>query len=293
MGVEVLSRIRHTLSQHVSGSSLAGDGLLVRIRSASIAMLAGVTAIGLGLVVFISQQGWPEVFSGPIPASPRAAVVHNDTIALSPAGSGGTVAAGPSRGASLRSSSASPQHAPAAGAPGSALAGSRQVSAQGPAVHAAPIAPEPSPAPSVPSPAPAPAPAAPAQPPAASPVPTPASTPVVGTGSGNGPQSAASNPLGEIAEGGASEDDDGKGGHGWRYHGSPQSLLGGSVDGESPGRSHSHSHSQQPKEALPSPSEYQPPAPAQIPALPSAGRSEEGKDWSAYRDVGKPGWGRH
>lgn len=59
-----------------------GDDLFARARSAWIALLGLVTATGLGLVVFISQLGWPLVFSGPLPESPVQGVVHNDTIAL-------------------------------------------------------------------------------------------------------------------------------------------------------------------------------------------------------------------
>jgi hypothetical protein len=84
MVVEVLSRFGQALSQHVSESRLAGDGFLVRIRTVSIALLGVVTAIGLGLVVFISQQGWPEVFTSRIPDAPKLGVVQNDAIALAP-----------------------------------------------------------------------------------------------------------------------------------------------------------------------------------------------------------------
>lgn len=286
MGVEVLSKVRHALSQHVSGSSLAGDGLLVRIRSTSIAMLAAVTAIGLGLVVFISQQGWPEVFSGPIPANPEAAVVHNDTIAPPPAGGGfGGVAVTPRGGVPSNPSSAPPRGARGVGA-GSALAGSRQISSQGPAAHAAPIASEPPAA----TPAPSPAPTAPVQTPVATPAPAPAPTaPVADTDTDGGAQSAASSPLGEIARGAVSEDDDGSRYHGgWYHHSPPPPPLAGLANGGSKG----HSHSQQPKESLPPASEYPVPAPAQIPALPNEA-SSEGGGGSGYRGVGKPGWGRH
>lgn len=81
MTVEVRFKLRQTLSEAVLGSSLAGDGLLVRLRSTSIAMLAAVAVVGLGLVAFASQVGWPEVFSGPIPADRQLGVVRNDPIA--------------------------------------------------------------------------------------------------------------------------------------------------------------------------------------------------------------------
>jgi len=81
MTVKVASRLRQALSDTVLGSSLAGDGLLVRLRSTSIAILAAVAVVGLGLVAFISQLGWPAVSSGPIPAGPEPGVVRNDPIA--------------------------------------------------------------------------------------------------------------------------------------------------------------------------------------------------------------------
>lgn len=85
MAIEVNIRLRQSLSRAILGSSLAGDGLLVRLRSASIALLAVVAAIGLGLIAFVMQMGWPTVFSGPIPAGPELGVVRNDPIVAPPA----------------------------------------------------------------------------------------------------------------------------------------------------------------------------------------------------------------
>jgi competence protein ComEC len=71
-----------------------GVRMLLRMRRASIALLALVGAVGLGLIVFISQLGWPGVVSGPLPGPPtEAGTVHN-AIALSEAARGGD-AAGP------------------------------------------------------------------------------------------------------------------------------------------------------------------------------------------------------
>lgn len=78
----VLSRARHLLSHSVLGSSLAGDGLLVRLRSTSIGLLGIVTAVGLGLIAFIAQLGWPGVFNAPIPGAPHEAGAIHDAIAL-------------------------------------------------------------------------------------------------------------------------------------------------------------------------------------------------------------------
>ena len=56
--------------------------MLLRLRRASIALLGLVGAVGLGLVFFISQIGWPGVISGPLPGAPtRIGTVH-DAIAL-------------------------------------------------------------------------------------------------------------------------------------------------------------------------------------------------------------------
>ncbi len=70
------------LSRSVFGSSLAGDAMLVRLRSTSIALLALVTAIGLGLVAFISQLGWPGIVNSPIPSNPTEAGAVHGAIAL-------------------------------------------------------------------------------------------------------------------------------------------------------------------------------------------------------------------
>jgi hypothetical protein len=77
--------------------------MLLRLRRASIALLGLVGAVGLGLVFFISQIGWPGVLSGPLPATPtRVGSVH-DAIALTHPGpaitAAGTPAVGGGRGA--------------------------------------------------------------------------------------------------------------------------------------------------------------------------------------------------
>lgn len=60
--------------------------MLLRLRRASIALLGLVGAVGLGLVFFISQIGWPGVISGPLPGTPtRVGTVH-DAIALTHSG---------------------------------------------------------------------------------------------------------------------------------------------------------------------------------------------------------------
>ena len=150
------------LSDTVLGSSLAGDGLLVRLRSTTIGLLGLVAVVGLGLVAFISQIGWPGVFSGPLPAAPAGGVVHNDTIALvqaethlTPAASG--VGGRPRAKANHRDETSNVE---------SGVAGADQLT--GPAAeHPASPAPEPSSPPAQAPPAPIPPPAA--QPPASTP----------------------------------------------------------------------------------------------------------------------------
>jgi hypothetical protein len=85
MPVEVDSSPRHSLLASIVGTSLTGDGLLVRLRSTMIALLGLVAAVGLGLVAVVSQIGWPSVVSGPIPNPPAPAVVRNDAIVAPPA----------------------------------------------------------------------------------------------------------------------------------------------------------------------------------------------------------------
>lgn len=62
--------------------SLAGEGMLVRLRRTSIALLGAVAAVGFALIVFISQLGFPAVFNDPIPANPSEAGAVHDAIAL-------------------------------------------------------------------------------------------------------------------------------------------------------------------------------------------------------------------
>src|SRR3954453_6946541 len=82
MDVKVASKIGHALTRSLGGLSLADGSMLLRLRRASIALLGLVGAVGLGLVFFISQIGWPGVLSGPLPGTPtRVGAVH-DAIAL-------------------------------------------------------------------------------------------------------------------------------------------------------------------------------------------------------------------
>ena len=72
--------------------SLLGDGMLVRLRSVSIALFGLATVVGLGLTVFIAQLGFPGVFSSPIPGDSSKAGSVGGAIALAPSGSIGSPA---------------------------------------------------------------------------------------------------------------------------------------------------------------------------------------------------------
>jgi hypothetical protein len=92
MDVKVASKVGHALTRSLGGFSLAEGSMLLRLRRASIALLGLVGAVGLGLVFFISQIGWPGVLSGPLPGTPtRVGTVHN-AIALTHSGSSTAVA---------------------------------------------------------------------------------------------------------------------------------------------------------------------------------------------------------
>jgi hypothetical protein len=85
MVVKVVSKVGQAFSRSLGRLSLADGSMLLRMRRASIALLALVGAVGLGLIFFISQLGWPGVVSGPLPGPPtQAGTVHN-AIALSDA----------------------------------------------------------------------------------------------------------------------------------------------------------------------------------------------------------------
>lgn len=163
MSVVVGSRLRQTLSNATLGSSLAGDGLLIRLRSTTIGLLGLVAVVGLGLVAFISQIGWPSVLSGPLPAAAPGGVVHNDTIALvqakaHPTPAPGAIGVRPQAQANRRDETASNVESGVAGA--DLLTGPA-------AEHPASPAPGPSSPPAQAPPAPVPPPAA--QPPASTP----------------------------------------------------------------------------------------------------------------------------
>ena len=82
MVVAVASKVGQSVSQSLGGLSLASGSMLVRLRRTSIALLALVGAVGLGLIVFISQLGWPAVISGPLPGVPEKSGTVERGVAL-------------------------------------------------------------------------------------------------------------------------------------------------------------------------------------------------------------------
>lgn len=83
MDVEVASRLKKAIARSVGPSALVGDDMLIRLRSTTIGILGLIAAVGLGLVGFASNQGWPGVFGGPLPQAPPR-LVENDSISAPP-----------------------------------------------------------------------------------------------------------------------------------------------------------------------------------------------------------------
>jgi len=83
MDVEVASKLGQAVARAISPSTLVGDDMLIRLRSTTIGILGLVAAVGLGLVGFVSNQGWPGVFGGPLPQAPTR-LVENDSISAPP-----------------------------------------------------------------------------------------------------------------------------------------------------------------------------------------------------------------
>jgi hypothetical protein len=125
MDVKVLSRLGQTLSRRLSESSVVGNSMLVRLRSGTIGLLGIVTAVGLGMVMLLSQQGWPDVASGPLPPRPPSRFVQHETIAVPTAVSPRRSA--PRTAPSTRSRHSSPTHAHASAPLHSAPAGESEL----------------------------------------------------------------------------------------------------------------------------------------------------------------------
>lgn len=176
-GCLVVSRIQHRLQ--AAGHSLAGDGMLLRLRNASIALVAAVAAVGLGLTLFIAQLGFPGAFSGPIPGSPAKVGTVHDSIALTH-----SPGVAPSRSQSgARSGVAASTHPRRAGNGGTPGVGGSHRFTPSPQAQPGPVASQP--ASSVPVSEPTASPTAPPQSPAAA-TPTPVAAGATPTGTSNG-----------------------------------------------------------------------------------------------------------
>jgi len=178
-GCLVVSRIQDRL--RAAGHSLAGDGMLLRLRNASIALVAAVAAVGLGLTLFISQLGFPGAFSGPIPGNPAKVGTVHDSIALTHSPG---VASSPSRSRSGAGSAAAvPTHSRRASNAGTPGVGDSHRFTPSPDAQPGPVASQPTS--SVPPSEPTAPPTAPAQSPAAA-APTPVAAGATPTGTSNG-----------------------------------------------------------------------------------------------------------
>lgn len=216
----MISRFRQILRHRLSSDALLGDTLLVRLRSVTVGLLGLVTAVGLGLVVLLMQQGWPSVLGGPLPPAPPR-FVHNEAISQPPAGDRGPARA-PAR-ALVDSRRARPS-APRRLVVDSAAVGvaPRSPSPPGPESHG----PTPKPGGSHPSPqpqAPAPQPTAAPAPPAAAPEPEPAQEPA--------PESSPE----PVAAAAPDDDSDDSPGYGWHPSGPPSWSGHGGYGGHSHG----------------------------------------------------------
>lgn len=135
MDVEVASKLKKAIARSFAPSVLVGDDMLVRLRSTTIGILGLVTAVGLGLVGFVSNQGWPGVFGGPLPQPPPR-LVQNDSISPPPVALRRSVQGGhhrPGRG--------SVHASPGSGPKGSAAPVDTGVSPGGPVGASPPAAP--------------------------------------------------------------------------------------------------------------------------------------------------------
>ena len=135
--------------------SLWGDGLLDRARSTSLALLGLTAAVGLALIAYVAQQGWPLLPSSPIPSiTSEHGAIHDAEVAAPVPGSGArkstrrdadTVTAAP--GSSSTAAGAAPARGQGGSPPpsGSTVGKTDTVAAQHPGSGSAP---SPSPAPS-------------------------------------------------------------------------------------------------------------------------------------------------
>jgi hypothetical protein len=135
MDVKVASRLKKAIARSVAPSVLVGDDMLIRLRSTTIGILGLVAAVGLGLVGFVSNQGWPGVIGGPLPQAPTR-IVENEAISASTPAPSGTKQSSHRHRAGATSPSRRTQGGGAATAPSAA------VTPAGPAGASAPHTPD-------------------------------------------------------------------------------------------------------------------------------------------------------
>jgi hypothetical protein len=173
MANQMLSRRGKLLSRLPGAPSLAGRGLVERMRSTAFALLGVTAAMALGLVALASRQTWPDFPVGPIPTYEAKAGKVDSAVALAPS----LAQRDPAR-ATLTAGRSTAPGTGVGGSKGSGLSSSRQASS-------APTPPDPTggypggesttaPAPSPPSQDPGPSPPRESAPP---PAPVPASPP--------------------------------------------------------------------------------------------------------------------
>jgi hypothetical protein len=75
-------KLLEKLSQLLNWRSLAGRGLIDRMRTTTFALLGTTAAAGLGMVAIFSQQGWPILSPSPIPNVPAGRQAVHDALAL-------------------------------------------------------------------------------------------------------------------------------------------------------------------------------------------------------------------
>lgn len=245
--VVVLSKVGQELSRRVIGSTLAGDGLLVRLRSTSIGLIGVVAATGLGLVAFIAGQGWPAMLNSPIPKSPPAVTAVHDAVRVGgspPSPSTGTLARVSRTGRTVTlSGSGTGTHVafPRAGG----LHGAHAVGG-----GASSPSPGPTPAPAQSHPV-APEPQAPPAPTGQGNETVPASTPVPSSPSVQPVSSSVHGPDGSYADGGKGRGDSGSSGKSAESHATDGPVGHGHASGYGEGHdagksSHGHGYGSAP-----------------------------------------------
>jgi hypothetical protein len=170
MLAQVLSERGKALLRRSGKISLAGDGLLERMRSTAFALLGITAALALGLVALAAQQGWPDLPFSPLPGpTAKQGEVHGALVAAPPGDAGVGSAQPPARAPTA--AAAAPTNG--GGTDKGGLSGSHQLEV--PVADEGPAADAPSGQDAAPPSSQVEAP--PGAPPAAAPAPTPESSP--------------------------------------------------------------------------------------------------------------------